>query len=201
MNRQLIIWLIICLNGTEYLQAQWTENDSLRLRSVLEGRDSIRLNPETLKAIEDGTLLNRENPFNELLEAPPILPITKDFWDIAPEDTTKANIDFGSLPPSVAILKEYLNDTLKIRDGAFDFHLKTHERDQFQVGKLPITVYAGAQDLHEKEVRDGQKRGTVGATTRVYFSLDDILTFIFRKSERQKKKNKKNAERLKNYAP
>ncbi len=201
MNKQLIIWFILCLNGTDYINAQWTETDSLR-RYILEGNDSIRLNPETLKAIEDGTFLNRENPFNQLLEAPRVLPITKDFWDIAPKDSTRENIDFNTLPPSVAILKDLINkDSLKIIEDAFIFHLKTHERDQFQIGKLPVTVFAGGQSLHEKEVKDGQQRGTLGATTRVYFSLDDILSFLFRKSERQKKKNKKNAERLRNYYP
>lgn len=195
-----MVYLVVCLSGTDVIYAQWTEVDSLWLQNIIEGKDSIRLNPETMRAIKEGTFLNGENPFAQPLEAPPILPITRDFRDIATQDTLKSEID-TLLPPAVALLKHLKEkDSLRI-GGAFQFRLKTHEKKDFRIGDSPFAVSAGAQSLLDEHVKDGQRRGTVGGSAKMYFSLDDVLKFIFRKSERRKKKNKKRVERLEEYYP
>lgn len=195
MKKLWMTYLILCFNRTIVIHAQWTEVDSLWLQNIIEGKDSIRLNTETMRAIEEGIFLNRENPFAQPLEAPPILPITCDFWDLAPEDSPEEKID-TTLPPAILeLLRLKEKDSLRI-GGTFHFKLKTHEKKEFMIGNSPFAVSAGARNLFEDEVKDGQRRGSVGGSVGVRFSLDDILMYLFRKSERQKRKNKKRIERL-----
>lgn len=193
-----MVYLIICINGTDVIYAQWTAADSLWLQNIIEGKDSIRLNPETMRAIEEGTFLNRENPFAQPLEAPPILPISRDFWDIADEDSLEFKID--SLSPAVLtmLMRMKEKDSLKISDN-FRLRLKFHEKERIRIGQSPFAVSAGAQSLLDDTVKDGQRRGSVGGSVNFSFSLDDILTYLFRPEERQKRKNKKRAKAAKYY--
>ena len=46
---------------------------------------------------------------------------------------------------------------------------------------------------------DGQKRGTVGGSVKLYFSLDDILKWIFSKEERNKRRNRKRDDTWRYY--
>ena len=48
-------------------------------------------------------------------------------------------------------------------------------------------------------VKDGQKRGTVGGSVKLYFSLDDILKWIFSKEERNKRRNRKRDDTWRYY--
>ena len=43
-------------------QAQWTKQDSIWLKNVLEGKDSLRLNPEFMKEMQEGLFLNPKQP-------------------------------------------------------------------------------------------------------------------------------------------
>lgn len=104
MNKQLFIWIIVCLNGVEYVQAQWTKQDSLWLHNILSGKEKIKLNEETLKAIESGSLINNEpKPSGAMRMAPKSdLPISKDFSGyIQPNDTTHRKVALKDLPPQV----------------------------------------------------------------------------------------------------
>ena len=62
MSKRIITLLLICLSNTGYLYAQWTEKDSVWLRNILSGKEKLELNPEALKAIRSGTLINTEEP-------------------------------------------------------------------------------------------------------------------------------------------
>lgn len=186
------------MHSTDKIYAQWAAVDSLWLQNIIEGKDSIRLNPETMRAIEEGTFLNRENPFAQPLEAPPTLAITRDFWDIATEDSLAFAID--SLSPAVLtmLIRMKEKDSLKISDS-FRLRLKFHEKEKFRIGQSPFAVSAGAQSLLDDTVKDGQRRGSVGGSVNFGFSLDDILTYLFRPEERQKRKNRKRAKAIKDY--
>lgn len=83
--------------------AQWTEQDSIWLQNVLAGKDTIQLNPEFQKAIQDGSFLNPDGPVGKpQLAAPTALPITKDFSEyIRQEDTTRRKVALKDLPPAV----------------------------------------------------------------------------------------------------
>lgn len=65
--RPLLIGFFVCIN-IHLGYAQWTEQDSIWLKDVLAGKDSIKLNPEFQKAIQSGSFLNRnrENRWGNL---------------------------------------------------------------------------------------------------------------------------------------
>lgn len=98
--------MLICLNGTEYVYGQWTEKDSVGFRRHF-GKEKIELNPEALKAIESGTLINTDKPASNMIMAPSASPassILKDFSEyVRPEDVEEKNpnrkVALKDLPP------------------------------------------------------------------------------------------------------
>lgn len=108
MSKQVIILLLICLSNTEYLYAQWTEKDSVWLQNILSGKEKLQLNPEALKAIQSGTLINTEEPASQMIMAPehsPAQSIQKDFSEfVRPSDTDEnphRKVALKDLPPAV----------------------------------------------------------------------------------------------------
>ena len=102
--RPLLIGFFVCIN-IHLGYAQWTEQDSIWLKDVLAGKDSIKLNPEFQKAIQSGSFLNPEpgKPMGKpQLAAPSNIPITRDFSEyIQQDDTTHRKVALKDLPPSV----------------------------------------------------------------------------------------------------
>ena len=87
--RPLLIGFFVCIN-IHLGYAQWTEQDSIWLKDVLAGKDSIKLNPEFQKAIQSGSFLNPEpgKPMGKpQLAAPSNIPITKDFSEYIQQDS------------------------------------------------------------------------------------------------------------------
>jgi len=199
MKKQLVIWLLICVNGTEYAFAQWTEEDSIWLENVLSGKERIQLNPETLKAIEAGKFLNTDEPDNQLLAVPPILPILKEFDGVGVRDSGMHEIDYGSIPPGVFAKYRRELDSLRVNKYAFTSQEPFVRKEEFQIGNLPVTASAGARNIFSDEVKDGQRHGAAVVTVRSRFSLNDIFLFLFSKEERAKKKNRKRARAWKDY--
>jgi len=196
----LIFSIIICSNGTGIAFAQWTEKDSIWLENVLSGREELKLNNETQKAIKEGSFLHDKYPLNKPLVAPPILPITKDFTDIITPDSALNAIDFDHLSPEVVILKRLKEmDSLKVNTDAFKLPQTVIPKDKIRIGDSPVSIAVGAQNLFSPEVKDGQRRGSIGGSATFTYSLNDFLLFIFSRKERQKRKNRKKAEQLKFY--
>lgn len=100
--RSLLIGFFICLN-IPMGYAQWSKQDSIWLQNVLEGKDTIRLNPEFQKAIKSGTFIHSGQPVGKIQMAPSSIPITKDFNQYFghKEDTTRRKVALKDLPPSV----------------------------------------------------------------------------------------------------
>lgn len=100
--RPLLIGFFICLN-IRMGYAQWSKQDSIWLQNVLEGKDTIRLNPEFQKAIKGGTFINSGQPVGKIQMAPSSIPITKDFNQYLghKEDTAHRKVALKDLPPSV----------------------------------------------------------------------------------------------------
>lgn len=89
---RLYILILFCLRSADYLAAQaWTKEDSVWLQNILSGKDTLRLNPETIKAIQSGTLINNpHDPASEMQQAPTqILPIPKDFSEYIRTDSLR----------------------------------------------------------------------------------------------------------------
>lgn len=111
MSKRIITLLLICLSNTGYLYAQWTEKDSVWLRNILSGKEKLELNPEALKAIRSGTLINTEEPASNMIMSPELSPaqsIQKDFTEyVRPKDTDynpNRKVAPKDLPPAVFML-------------------------------------------------------------------------------------------------
>lgn len=107
MSKQLLIWMLICLNSTEYTYAQWTKKDSVRLQNVLSGKEKLQLNVETMNAIQSGSLINTEQPVGKMRLAPAApIPFSKDFSEyVYRVDTGMKVVDYREVPP--ALFKKY----------------------------------------------------------------------------------------------
>ena len=200
--------LILMLTGILPVQLyaqHWSEEDSVWLSRVLSGKDTIRINPEFQKAIREGKLIHMEDePGQQILEAPSELPLLKDFSEHLHADTDSIhnNVDYKSMPPSVYRLYKMELDTIpKINKEAYTPPpTRLIDKKEIQIGKLPVTAAAGGRNLYSSDVvKDGQKRGTVGGSVKLYFSLDDILKWIFSKEERNKRRNRKRDDTWRYY--
>ncbi len=209
MDKKWMIVVFICIQQTGTLYAQWTKKDSVWLEDVLSGKEQIQLNPETLDAIRSGNFLNTGKPEEpELLSAPPILPISKEFTDIRPPDSTAyEDIDFSKMPPAVYAL--YVDEIIRRRTAIADSLNRSaaggftmpelRDKDRIQIGNSPLSVAAGAENIYNENVKDGQRRGGFTGRVRYTFSLNDILMGIFSKTERAKRRNRKKANAWKIY--
>lgn len=106
------------------------------------------------------------------------------------------------MPPSVYRLYKMELDTIpKINKEAYTPPpTRLIDKKEIQIGKLPVTAAAGGRNLYSSDVvKDGQKRGTVGGSVKLYFSLDDILKWIFSKEERNKRRNRKRDDTWRYY--
>ena len=105
MRKQLFIVMLICLRGADYMSAQqWTKKDSVWLQNVLSGKEKLELNPETMKAIQSGSLINLDEPASEMKMAPVTpLPILKDFTEYIQTDSTNRKKAPKDLPPRTCL--------------------------------------------------------------------------------------------------
>lgn len=83
--------------------AQLSEKDSVWLEGIKSGRDSVKLNPEFMRSIQDGTFLNPEGLVGEQQLSPAYqLPICKDFSEYLDEcENSNRKVALKDLPPSV----------------------------------------------------------------------------------------------------
>lgn len=100
MSRSLLLFILFCIYGTHTVRAQWTAKDSLWLEGILSGKDTLRLNPETMDAIRGGTFLNREKHNTPMMEASPEMPLIKDFKEYLQlkDSTREGRIAISQLP-------------------------------------------------------------------------------------------------------
>lgn len=174
--------LVLMLTGSlpvSIYGQNWSEKDSVWLSGILSGKDTVRINPEFQKAIREGAFLRLEDePGQQILDAPAELPLLKDFSEYfrADTDSVYKEPDYKSISPRVyTVTPSALID-----------------KKEIQVGKLPVAVAAGGRNLYSSDVvKDGQKRGTVGGSVKFYFSLNDMLEWVFSKKERNKRRNRK----------
>lgn len=201
----LLILMLIEFSHNQLYAQNWSEEDSVWLSGVLAGKDTIRINPEFQKAIREGTFINNEDtPGQQMLGAPSVLPLLKDFSEYieADPDSLHKDLDVTSMPPSVfRLLTIELDSCLPIHKKAYTPPSKRLiDKEEVQVGKLPVTVAAGGRNLYSSDiVKDGQKRGTLTGTVKLRFSLDDVLKFLFSPTERNKIRNRKRINTLKYY--
>lgn len=103
MNRPLLILMVICFANIDYAFAQWDKKDSVWLQDILSGKEKLKLNPDVLKAIKDGSLINNDSPATHMKMATPDakLPISKDFAEYIHADSSNRKIALKDLPTQV----------------------------------------------------------------------------------------------------
>lgn len=163
--------------------------------------DTLRIRPEVLKAIREGTFLNLDQPRKKLQEADPSLPITKDFSEYIQPDELPSVTNQAQIPPSVFLLKQIRRkeSRLKIQEQAFHIDKRQLKPKGILIPHTNLRVETGAANLFSPEVKDGQRHGTIHATVSGTFSLDELLQLIFWQSARDKKRNKKRENTWKYY--
>ena len=191
----ILLFLSVFLNLGIF--AQNKSNGNIGEETLSMQKDTILLNEETLKAIREGTLIHMEGqPLNL---SSPELPILRDFSDYLKADTTKKALLIDSLPPAIFVL--YPMDTTghHIRGVVYKPMNSLVVKDRIRLGKTTFYVQGGTQNLFLEEVKDGQRRGSVGISVKKEFSLENTLRYIFWKSERDKRRNRKREFTWKHY--
>jgi hypothetical protein len=173
-RKKTIILIFCCLQNTALIYAQWTKEDSVWLNNVLSGKETIKLNPDVLKAIESGTFLNTDiqSPSKQMKIVPGSIPINKDFTEyLSPGKMLKdiedaIDVDPFSIPP--AVFMRY-GPTIVLPENKFNnaFMIPDH--------------------IKENAPRPSGR------------SFDDALRSIFSPSFRARERNKKNANAWKTY--
>jgi hypothetical protein len=169
MDKKLLLLFILCLQHTETLYAQWTEQDSIWLQDVLSGKKDLQLKPEVLKAIEEGSFIRTDPPsMREDTQSMPLQHlISKDFSEyIKPTENTKPTDSLFILP--AVFMRLGLNEPLP-------------------------------QDPINKAAYTPKGKVTAPVPLGVSFSASDILNSIFLPSERAKARNRKKANAWKSY--
>ena len=102
MSKKIFTLCIFIISSCGIINAQdWSKEDSVWLKSVLEGKYDLKINEDTKKAIEDGRLIIPSWMKNDEGKINPI-EIIKDFDDAGTPDSTRIhNIDPYSMPPAV----------------------------------------------------------------------------------------------------
>ncbi|MDL2209076.1 hypothetical protein LJB97_05590 [Parabacteroides sp. OttesenSCG-928-O15] len=106
MNRRLLFFLVLGFLTVGNVWAQWTPTDSLWLNNVLSGKDTLRLNPETMDAIQKGILINPGNkPATPMMEAARELPLLIDFEEYfqSIDSAVPRKFNWADLPPALFI--------------------------------------------------------------------------------------------------
>lgn len=195
----LFLQSLFWINGLSAQTTSGYSTDSLQMEK--NGSDTIRLNDEVLEAIKNGTLIHLDPDRGQLKEAASELSILKDFSEYIKPDTVPERKFDSSVPPAVFLLSTFDADTgLYVHKEALSVSRSVVILpDRIRLGKLPITLTVGADNLFLPEVRDGQSRGSVGFSIRYYFSMEDALRYVFWKSHRDKIRNRKRAFTWQHY--
>lgn len=147
-------------------QAQWTKQDSIWLKNVLEGKDSLRLNPEFMKEMQEGLFLNPKQPAGEQQTAPRELPITKDFSEYMPySDNPNRKVPLNQLPPNVFWRHMLpLDPTLPISKSLQDeFRQKPARGNSGAVASFDIGQMTSRKEyIHRKNAKRDGTRQNVG---------------------------------------
>ncbi len=117
-NRCWLMIFLLCLPYYHHLYAQaWSKEDSIRLAKILASEDSIRLNPETMQAIREGTFIN-VNPVGSMNEAKSKIPFSKDFSEYIKLDKRfiyELRKPLDSILPQAAMREEhYVDNSMRV---------------------------------------------------------------------------------------
>ncbi|MDR1602979.1 MAG: DUF4858 domain-containing protein [Tannerella sp.] len=191
MQRYGYLLLVLSLCFAANIRAQeWSAQDSAWLRRVLSGKEELKLNDATRKAIREGTLISTDPAPGKLpmLSAPPELPVSKIVESIAQPKTQKK--DMTELPPSVYILDGLGDGDLLQSDSSNILHFNTASTNSVVVQKWVVELkWLETATSRKATVNDPTAVRSGGIT----IDAEDLLRTIFQPSYRAKKRNRKHA--------
>ena len=165
---------------------EWSKEDSLWLQNVLEGKDTLKINEETKKAIEDGRLIVPS--WMKDMDTDIELELSKDFDDAGIPDVERIpNLNPYTMPPAVyALYVLYLEKM----DSAYQIRsliITDEERKQ-----LEALLPTGAQIFYPF---------TADYLPGFYINTDlnHMISWVFSNQYRRIMYNRKHATAHKNY--
>lgn len=197
MNQYYMLFIVILFTHIESFSQQENKDHSL-WSSEASDQDTLYINPEFLKAIQEGTLINTNHSGRYLQHFNAKLPILSDFSEYLSIDTMFGVSPFDSLSPALLFLFPAGAPDLN-RTKAFRMSPSLLLNNRIRIGDLPVYMKAGAQQLFLDEVKDGQRRGSIGGAIVVEYSFENSLQNLFRKNERNKARNRKRESTWKYY--
>jgi hypothetical protein len=181
----LISFFILSL---QFADAQvWSREDSLWLENVLEGKVELKINEETLKALDDGKLiipksLDKKNKSE--------FDLLNNINESNIHDSIKIQrIDPLSMPPAVFALYILYFDILDSAYNNRSIMLTNAERKQLESMIPPGTIQAFSPYTSDR---------TPGFTLRG-LDFNHILSMLFSSNYRNRRKNVVNATSYRNY--
>ena len=190
MNKYNYLFLLVVLNSGITLYAQeWTVQDSIWLQRVLEGNEKIRLNEQTLKAIESGTLIRDPSLLpKEFKTSPSEMPIIRSIEDIKPSELPQP-IQPLNLPVAVYhiyVLQQPVN-------------LPTINKEAYTFSEKTIIELKTIDALTPRKATVDDPSTLRTPSGGVSVNYEDILRTLFWPSHRAKKRNAQKANAWKNY--
>ena len=188
MKRKLSATGILLLFSCMFLFAQeWSKEDSLWLRNVLEGKETFKINEETKKAIEEGRLIVPSWIKNSDTDSD--MELIKDF-DAAgmPDSTRIPTLDIYSMPPAVYALYVLYMDKMDSAYQAKSLVITDEERKE-----LEALAPAGAKLFYPYT-----SNHTPGVSAGG-LDFNQMLSMIFSAQYRRIAHNRKYATAYKNY--
>ena len=131
MSRIIILFFLFFIHCTIGIAQEWTKEDAIWLQNVLEGKDTLKLNDETKKAIDTGRFIT-PSALQESKKGFDLKP-SKDFNFIETPDSLKIRrFDPYSLPPGVSALYVLYLDILDSAIQVKSIVFTESERKQFE---------------------------------------------------------------------
>jgi hypothetical protein len=186
MSKKIILSCLLTIVVNGWMNAQeWSREDSIWLKSVIEGDEDIQINENTRQAIEDGRLIvpswmkNRENQVDKI-------DILKNFDNAGRLDSVRIHsIDPYTMPPAVfALYVLYMNKVDSI-NATMTCMLSAEEQEKI------------ASNLPPETRRGFFVSSTTGGIGGMDFNY--LLSMIFSPSYRRAVYNSKHATAYKNY--
>ena len=188
MSRRLSIsGLLLLFSCTLLLAQEWSKEDTIWLRNALEGKETLKINEDTKKAIEEGRLIvpswMKNNDTDSNME------LIKDFDNAGTPDSTRMRmIDIYSMPPAVYALYVLYIDKMDSAYQTGNFIITDEERKE-----LEALAPMGTK-LFYPYTSDHNPGGSVGG-----LDFNHMLSMIFSAQYRRIAHNRKYATAYKNY--
>jgi hypothetical protein len=194
MNRMILltIWTL----STTQLCAQWTPTDSLWLQNVLTGKEELRLNEETMRAIRSGSLINLGNPSSSFLQAPLEFPLARTFGIKAESiKNIQSGLNPDSLDPYLYFKYSFIFADLppiveKKPIPGFDMRGVNFTKNPLN----PVEANRGVTIMQTYGERPFE-----GISVRVTMDFNDLLSRIFSPTYRRRMYNREHANAWRTY--